>query len=50
MDIISLGDFAITGQGERRMVSFCMPSTLMVDYVSIANNINAQISKQSKES
>lgn len=49
MDIISLGDFAITGQGERRMVSFCMPSTLVVDYVSIANTINAQIQKQNTD-
>lgn len=46
MDIISLGDFSITGQGTRRMVSFCMPSALQIDYVGIANQINEQFAKQ----
>ncbi len=46
MDIISLGDFSITGQGERRMVSFCMPSTIQIDYVSIANTMNAKLAQQ----
>lgn len=46
MDIISLGDFSITGQGERRMVSFCMPSALTIDYVNIANAMNAQLAQQ----
>lgn len=35
MDIISLGGFSITGQGNRRKVSFCVPSAVDVDYVSI---------------
>lgn len=48
MDIISLGDFSITGQGERRMVSFCMPSTMQIDYVNIANTINAKLAQQQK--
>lgn len=34
MDIISLGDFAITGQGQRRMVSFCLPSISVIDYAN----------------
>lgn len=46
MDIISLGDFSITGQGERRTVSFCMPSTLQIDYVDIANTLNAKLAQQ----
>ena len=43
MDIISLGDFSITSQGGRRMVSFCMPSAVAIDYVPIANAMNQQI-------
>lgn len=43
MDIISLGDFSISGQGNRRMVSFCMPSTFQLDYVQIANDMNAKL-------
>lgn len=42
MDIISLGDFSITSQGNRRMVSFCMPSAVAIDYVPIANAMNQQ--------
>ncbi|MBQ7985278.1 MAG: aspartyl protease family protein [Bacteroidales bacterium] len=43
MDIISLGDFAITGQGNQRMVSFCLPSMMMIDYVPIAAQFNSGI-------
>lgn len=50
MDIISLGDFSISGPGNRRMVSFCMPSTFQLDYVQIANDMNAKLaSEQSKD-
>lgn len=39
MDIISLGDFSITGQGNMRMISFCLPSFLTIDYVKMIENI-----------
>lgn len=41
MDIISLGDFSITGQGMRRMVSFCLPSTSFIDYVQMLKQMDA---------
>ena len=41
MDIISLGDFSITGQGIKRMVSFCLPSTAIIDYVQLLKQMDA---------
>lgn len=40
MDVITLGDFTISGQGAKRMVSFSMPSAFSVDYVQIVNTIH----------
>lgn len=37
MDIISCGDFSITGSGIKRMVSFCIPSSFYIDYTKIPN-------------
>ena len=39
MDLITLGDFTISGQGNKRMVSFSMPSAFNVDYVQIVEHI-----------
>lgn len=39
MDVITLGDFTISGQGNKRMVSFSMPSAFNVDYVQIVEEI-----------
>ena len=39
MDVITLGDFSISGQGDRRMVSFSMPSAFNVDYVQLVEDI-----------
>ena len=49
MDVISLGDFSITGQGTRRMVSFCMPSSVSIDYVPIANALNKQMQQNANQ-
>lgn len=46
MDIISLGGFSITGQGERRKVSFCIPSAIDVDYAEIFGKINTEKDNQ----
>lgn len=35
MDIISLGDLSISGQGIKRVVSFCMPSAVVIDFVQM---------------
>lgn len=43
MDIISLGDFSISGQGSKRIVSFCMPSSFTLDYVSITKEHNKKV-------
>lgn len=48
MDIISMGDFSITGQGMRRMVSFCLPSTAYIDYVQMLKNIEEKTDKKDK--
>ncbi len=40
MDVITLGDFSISGQGIKRMLSFSMPSSFSVDYVHILNLMN----------
>jgi hypothetical protein len=39
MDIISLGDFAITNVGGESCMSFRTPSLLTIDYVVEANKI-----------
>ena len=39
MDIISLGDLSITGQGIKRMVSFCFPSTAIIDYAQMLRQV-----------
>lgn len=46
MDIISLGDFSITGQGLKRMVSFCLPSFVSIDYEAITAAMNKQNEKK----
>jgi hypothetical protein len=48
MDIISLGDFSISGQGNRRMVSFCLPSMITLDYVDLANQHNEKLAEKLK--
>ncbi len=40
MDIISMGDFSISGPTQARTVSFSIPSNLVVDFVQIFNNDN----------
>ena len=40
MDIISMGDFSLSGSGSQRMMSFCLPSTFQVDYQKIVTQLN----------
>lgn len=42
MDIISLGDFSVTGPANRRMVSFCAPTAMNIDYVLFLKQLNQQ--------
>ena len=46
MDVITLGDFTISGQGNKRMVSFSMPSAFSVDYVQIVETIRKMTSEK----
>lgn len=46
MDIITLGDFAITNVGGKTVFSFRTPSTKMIDYVE---EINKSMSSKSLE-
>lgn len=39
MDIISMGDFSISGPAQRRTMSFTLPTNLTVDFVKIFNNM-----------
>lgn len=49
MDIISLGDFSISGQQQRRMVSFCLPSSVYVDYVQMLRQRDEFLANQKPE-
>lgn len=46
MDIISLGDFSVSGQQQRRMVSFCLPSSVYVDYVQMLRQRDEYLAQQ----
>ena len=35
MDVISKGDFCISGVGESRTVSFCLPSVMTLDFANL---------------
>lgn len=49
MDIISMGDFSISGQYPRRMVSFCLPSSIHVDYVRLLQQRDMLIANQKEQ-
>ena len=48
MDVIGIGDFAVTHKGGKTVMSYVYPSIKTIDFVKMSNQVNVMVNKKNK--